>query len=144
MMEQILSTTTSTILILISLLHFYWVFGGKWGIEYAIPDKFKVHYFNEKNQLLIQVATIIVALGLLLFAFIIAINFYESPFKIESSIIRTLTLIIAIIFTLRAIGDFNMFGLFKKSKESNFAKKDTQIYVPLCLYLGFSSFYLYM
>lgn len=142
MLDQVLGLTTSCILILISCLHFYWAFGGKWAIEYTIPEKFKTHYFNEKYKTHIHIATIVVATGLLLFAAIITSNIYEIHEYLNSSLTSTLSQIIGAIFLMRAIGDFNICGLFKKSNESPFEKKDSQIYIPLCIFLGLSSIYL--
>ncbi len=34
------------IFILLSFLHFYWALGGKWAIDYTIPDQFKESCFN--------------------------------------------------------------------------------------------------
>ncbi|PTT14637.1 DUF3995 domain-containing protein, partial [Flavobacterium sp. HMWF030] len=44
--------------------------------------------------------------------------------------------IIIFIFILRAIGDFNYVGFFKKHRNSEFALKDTKYYSPLCLLIG--------
>ena len=44
---------------------------------------------------------------------------------------------IVIIFLLRSVGDFNMVGIFKKIKGTKFAKYDSMVYVPLCLFIGF-------
>ena len=43
---------------------------------------------------------------------------------------------IAIIFILRAIGDFKYLGFFKKINHSDFAKSDTKLFSPLCLTIG--------
>jgi hypothetical protein len=43
---------------------------------------------------------------------------------------------IAVIFTLRAIGDFNYVGFFKKIKHTKFGKNDTKYFSPLCLTIG--------
>ncbi len=42
----------------------------------------------------------------------------------------------AVIFLLRAIGDFRYVGVFKRHRESSFAKLDTLLYSPLCLLLA--------
>lgn len=123
------------ILLLLSAIHFYWVFGGKWGVESSIPDKLKTIYFNPKNEKRNQIATIIVAFGLIAVATIIGLNHITS-YRYWTIIG---TRIIGIIFIVRAIGDFNMFGIFKKKSNSKFAKNDTRLFIPLCLFIGFSS-----
>jgi len=142
MLETILTFATSAILLLLSMLHFYWAFGGSWGIEYTIPEKFKDRFFNEKYKWHTKLATIIVAIGLLVFAVIIFSNHYDFTGLLKPSWTRTLTQVIGVIFIARAIGDFNIVGIFKKSKESIFEKKDSQIYVPLCIYLGLSTLFI--
>ncbi len=44
--------------------------------------------------------------------------------------------IIPAIFILRAIGDFKYVGVFKKIKDTEFAKADSKWFVPLCLTIG--------
>lgn len=126
----------SIIFILISLLHFYWAFGGKWAIDYAVPDKFQEVHFHSDNRLKTAIATIIVAIGLLLFSAITASNYFNIESLLAPKWTIILTRIIAGIFLLRAIGDFNLFGLFRKEAVSKFGQKDRQIFTPLCLYLG--------
>ena len=40
------------------------------------------------------------------------------------------------IFLLRAIGDFNDVGFFKKRRQTYFGKLDSRVYSPLCLGMG--------
>ncbi|WP_236336773.1 DUF3995 domain-containing protein [Paenibacillus auburnensis] len=43
---------------------------------------------------------------------------------------------LASIFILRAVGDFRWVGFFKKQQGTVFAKRDTFLYSPLCLFIG--------
>lgn len=124
------------IFVLISLLHFYWVFGGTWGLSGAMPERYKVDFFNPNLKWLMKFATLAVAFGLLLFAYIIYSNTPGFTSLLPASWVRYGTMAIAAIFLLRAIGDFNFVGLFKKSDGSEFAEKDSRFYVPLCLVIG--------
>jgi len=119
----------------ISVLHIYWAFGGRWGTAAVIPVKkgeqqpiFKPRKFG----------TILVAVLILLASFILI---FQAGY-LESFQVNTITnigsIICAIVFMIRAIGDFNYLGFFKKIKHSQFARFDTLIYSPLCLYLGFT------
>jgi len=45
---------------------------------------------------------------------------------------------IGVIFILRAIGEFNVVGIFKKIKGTVFAKYDMYFYIPLCLFVGYA------
>ncbi len=63
MMTTILSIILLAIFTALSLMHFYWLFGGKWGLEKVIPTK-----ENQTSTLSIpKFATLIVALVLILF-----------------------------------------------------------------------------
>lgn len=139
-MISTLTFLSAVILLFLSLLHWYWAFGGNWGVEYTIPDQFKADFFDPNNKVRTVAATIVVALGLLAFAIIVASNYRSLlPFLTERWIV-ILTRLIGGIFLLRVIGDGNMFGLFKKKSDSLFAQKDSQLFIPLCLYLGASCF----
>lgn len=121
----------------IALLHFYWAMGGKTASANVVPTTsangslvFKPSFF----------ATIIVACGLVLFALVTL-----SPLELFRQLIsREIAfygnLAIAIVFFVRAIGDFKYVGFFKKIKETPFATNDTRYYVPLCLFIGLVSF----
>ena len=41
-----------------------------------------------------------------------------------------------IVFFIRVIGEFNYFGIFKRKKDTHFAKMDTLLYIPLCAFLS--------
>lgn len=136
MISNIFVFTNVIIFVLISLLHFYWAFGGSWGIKAAVPEKFHEVHFKPANKLKSAIATIIVALGLLLFAVITLLNANLFVHEIPPTYIHYATGIIGSIFLIRAIGDMNMFGLFKKKSGSTFAKYDSKIYTPLCLFIA--------
>lgn len=137
MITTILIIINTLIFLTLSALHFYWALGGTWGIDYAVPKQYMESYFAKRTQT--KIATYIVAMGLLAFALVTYSNEMEIFSFLKSNVIIILTRIICGIFIVRAIGDFNVFGLFKKTSQSKFAVKDSQIYIPLCLYLGVSS-----
>lgn len=126
----------SLIFLLIALLHIYWVFGGEWAIDAAIPT-------NNNGKKLFSpgiLGTLTVALGLLFFmlADLTFVGFIT--FDTAKNIIRYLIPGIGIIFLIRALGDFNYVGFTKKNIESKFGKMDTRYYSPLCLFIALSHF----
>lgn len=139
MLVQVLVFLNALIFIVLSCLHIYWVLGGTWAIEYTVPDSWQTGYFKEENKMKVSIATFIVATGLFLFSVITASNAINLNFLVSQKVTALLTQCIGAIFLIRAIGDFNIVGLFKKHSESKFAQKDSQLYVPLCIYLGVSS-----
>lgn len=113
----------------LSGIHIYWAFGGKWGTEGVLPTKDGVKQLNPASA-----GTIVVAAGLALFAFLSGADLVAY---------KWVYLVISILFGLRTIGDFRYVGLFKIVKDSVFARKDTMIFIPLCIYLAVSNAFLY-
>ena len=140
MLVNTLVYINTLIFIAISLLHFYWAFGGKWAAKGAIPERFHKYAFDTTGKLAVApfIPTIIVGLGLFAFAIIAYSHSGNIELPIASKYLGWATWVMAFIFTARSIGDFRMFGFFKKEKEGLFAERDTKIYSPLCLYLGLS------
>ncbi|SEI68336.1 Protein of unknown function [Myroides marinus] len=113
----------------LSGVHIYWAFGGKWAAESVLPTKDGVKKLNPS-----LIGTLVVAAGLALFAFISGADLVQYKWGY---------LVLSILFGLRAIGDFRYVGLFKIVKNSVFARKDTAIFIPLCIYLSLSNAFLY-
>ena len=120
------------IFLFLSSIHFYWAFGGKWGTEGVYPSKADGNPMRPPTV----TATLIVAVGLLLFAvfYMMKAGFFsvQLPLLMDKNGLWILTGI----FILRAIGDFNYLGFFKKVKNSKFAVNDTKYYAPLCLIIA--------
>ena len=91
-----------------------------------------------------MVAGLVIAVGLLFFALITVGNIGLFDKYISEKYFHYGTLIIAVIFLLRAIGDFKYIGFFKKIKETKFAINDTKIYAPLCLFIAIVSLIIYI
>ncbi len=121
----------TVIFLLLSMLHFYWAFGGKLWYDDVLPTS-----SNELNKLNPSTtAGLIIAFGLLCLALITVGNQGLFDRYIKRKYFRYGTLIIAIIFFLRAIGDFRFIGFFKTVKWTRFGINDTQIFSPLCLFI---------
>jgi glucan phosphoethanolaminetransferase (alkaline phosphatase superfamily) len=138
MITSIVAIILCFIFSLLSFIHFYWLFGGKWGLEKVIPTK------NKELQTLEipKFATLIVALVLILFGGLYLIK--TKFFSLQTPILFSQYIYWAIpsIFIIRAIGDFNYVGFFKKIKNTAFAKSDTKWFVPLCLLIRILGFVL--
>ena len=131
-MTLILTLALSSIFFVLSLLHVYWALGGKWGFHKVIPiDANGETIFNPKKQhsLVVGLCLLVFALHYLLQSDLLSFNgFDRAPLFVGW--------IIPILFILRAIGDFNYIGFFKKVKNTGFAKLDTRFYTPLCFIIG--------
>ncbi|MFH6604286.1 DUF3995 domain-containing protein [Maribacter algicola] len=132
MIATILSIVLFTIFTALGLIHFYWLFGGKWGFKKVIPTK-----ENHKSTLSIpKFATLIVALVLLLFGMIYLPKSGLMDLQLPNLVTKYGYWIIPSIFILRAIGDFKYVGFFKKIKSTEFAIADSKWFTPLCSTIG--------
>jgi glucan phosphoethanolaminetransferase (alkaline phosphatase superfamily) len=121
------------IFLFISSIHFYWAFGGKWGSDAVLPTK------NDNITKVLNpsiLPTLIVAFGLLGFGLFILVMSGLITFDTPMWLSKYGLWIIVSIFILRAIGDFNYVGFFKKIKQTKFGKNDTKYFSPLCLIIG--------
>jgi hypothetical protein len=116
---------------LISLVHFYWVFGGKKGFWIAVPSTDGDPLFRPTRAATAVIAVLLAAVGL----FVLQLGGYEM-IHLPKELLLLGGWALAMIFLLRAIGDFRWLGFFKSKKGSPFAKWDTVLYSPLCLLLG--------
>jgi hypothetical protein len=131
-MTAIISTILFLIFLCLSAIHFYWCFGGRWGSQAVFPTKDS----HTKPDMPGRVPTFIVAMGLLLTGLFILLKAGFFTLSIPIWLDEYGLWIIAGIFILRAIGEFNYIGFFKKIKATDFGKNDTRYYSPLCLAIG--------
>ena len=115
------------ILVSLGVIHFYWAFGGKFLLDSAIPTQDGKKLLNPGVFL-----TFLVGFMLLGCAFVVL------EIKSEDNIYIYLNWAIATLFGIRAIGDFNMVGFFKKIKHTKFALYDTKYFSPLCFGISVS------
>lgn len=128
-MEIVAFSVVATFLCL-SLVHFYWAFGGRIGVAAAIPERDGKPAFQPST-----LATLAVAVGLALCAVVVAHAAGLSlPFPRSVSV--WLTRALAVVLFLRAIGDFRLVGFLKRVRGTRFARLDTAVYSPLCLALA--------
>jgi Protein of unknown function (DUF3995) len=137
MLQSILIFINSIIFLLISVLHIYWGFGGKWAMGAVIPTKTGS---QEKMFKPGVIATLIVAVGLLIFAAVMLGNLGWFDDLLNRKYIYYATIAIACIFLIRAIGDFKYAGVFKRIKDTEFAKNDTKLFTPLCFFISILTF----
>ena len=132
MIVNMLSLILFLIFTFLSSIHVYWAFGGRWGVEEAIPTKENGTHSLKPPP----IATLVVAAGLMIFAVLYALKTDYVNLDNSHRFYQISYWFIPSIFLLRAIGEFNYVGLFKKVKGTTFAKADTKIFIPLCLSIG--------
>ncbi|QLC65225.1 DUF3995 domain-containing protein [Flavobacterium sp. LPB0248] len=129
---SIISLLLFLIFATISGIHFYWGFGRKWGSKEAVPTK------DDETPLFTPgpISSFVVAVGTLLFGVLYLIKFGFIQLTLPVWIDKYGFWFIISIFALRAIGEFNYVGFFKKHKKSQFGVNDTKYYSPLCLLIS--------
>ncbi|NQY05687.1 MAG: DUF3995 domain-containing protein [Flavobacteriaceae bacterium] len=136
MITTILSIILLVLFTSLGLIHFYWLFGGKWGLKNVIPTKSQKDDFHPPPKF----ATLVVAIVLLFFGLIYFIKSGFIEIKAPNWIVNYVYWIISSIFVLRAIGEFKYIGFFKKVNNTAFAKADSKWFSPLCLTIGIIGF----
>lgn len=127
-----LASTQIALMGSLSLLHVYWAFGGTFAMGKAVPEIDGKPAFEPG-----MLATLAVAAGLLACAAIAAgLGFDHLVDAAYAKYLRGAGYFLSALFILRAIGEFNLVGFFKKASESDFAYYDTVLYSPLCLGIG--------
>lgn len=121
------------ILFLVSFLHVYWAFGGKWATHSVIPTKAGEKAFTPSVGM-----TLFIALLLSTAAIILLQQTNLVHFEVPNIIVQLGSWVCMIVFFIRVIGEFHYFGIFKRKKDTRFAKMDTVLYIPLCAFLSLS------
>jgi hypothetical protein len=122
------------VLVCIALFHLYWALGGRFAHDAAIPAKDGKPLFRPRRLATLLVAVLLVVASLLLLA---GVGMVSLP--VPTSWVTAACWILALIFVVRAIGDLRYVGFFKRVHGSRFARLDSAIYSPLCVFLGFAS-----
>ncbi|MFJ7666753.1 DUF3995 domain-containing protein [Lysinibacillus sp. NPDC097195] len=120
-------------LFLISMLHVYWACGGRWGAKVVVPIK---KDGQEPVFVPRKLATLLVAFLLLVAACLLFVQGIYLQGVQEVTLLTFGCAGCAVIFFIRAIGDFKYVGFFKKITHSLFARNDTWFYSPLCLLIA--------
>ena len=115
-------------------VHAYWVFGGKKGFRIAVPtrgDSSDEPLFRPTKAATAVVALMLALMGvfILQLAGIGAAWFPGWMYPLGGWCLTG-------IFVLRAVGDFRWLGFFKRNGGTPFARMDSLLYSPLCLFLG--------
>ncbi|MEZ4910936.1 MAG: DUF3995 domain-containing protein [Saprospiraceae bacterium] len=128
-----LATVLSLLFIGLAGMHFYWSFGGSWGLGGSIPTNIEGEKIFDPSKF----TTVSVGIGLLLMAlFYLTRLEYFSEISIPKWSANLIGWVIPCIFLLRAIGDFTYIGFFKKIKHTHFGQLDSKYFSPLCLMIG--------
>ncbi|WP_461092928.1 DUF3995 domain-containing protein [Spirosoma gilvum] len=127
----------SASLLLISLLHFYWAMGGQWGFRAALPERNGTKAFQPGRFMTLSVSVIFGCMSLL---YLNKAGVFTTLSSLVPDWLSQYGLwLLAVLFLIRAIGDFRYVGFFKRLTNSRFAELDTKFYSPLCLLLSLNT-----
>lgn len=130
-MLHLIALSTCTVFVVLALWHFRMAFSPQTGESKAVPSVDGKPLFVPSRT-----ATLLVGLALLGCTALVAATagflWPDAPPRFLS----WLSYALALGLLARAIGDFRYVGLFKKVRNSPFARMDTRLYSPLCLLLA--------
>ena len=131
-MIPILAITGAAILTGIAAAHVLWAFGNRIRPSVVIPTR------PDGSAVLApgRGITLVVALLLLTAAFLLIERGGVGPGLLAKPWRAIGTGGVAVVMFLRGIGDFRYVGLFKRERQSPFARMDTRLYTPLVLLLA--------
>ncbi len=136
-MINILGGLLAIIFAILSLLHINWAFDGISNSEMVIPSVSGEPLFEPS-----KFTTLLVATALLIAMLVILGQIGWVGVSIPKWIFQWGTWAVSVLFFLRAIGEFNLVGFFKKVRNTKFAYWDTRFFSPLCLFIAVIAFWL--
>jgi hypothetical protein len=122
---------------MLAALHIYWAVGGRWGSDAVVPTIGGKRQINPTGP-----ATFLVGIALFLAMLTILGKLGLVRAGVPAWIFSCGTWFLAAIFLIRVIGDFRLFGVFKRVRDTRFARWDTWLFCPLCLLISLVSFIL--
>lgn len=99
------------ILFLVSFLHVYWAFGGKWATNSVIPTKAGEKAFTPGTGM-----TLFIALLLSMAAMILLQQANIVHSALPNVFVQMGSCVCMVVFFIRVIGEFHYFGIFKRKK----------------------------
>lgn len=139
-MIRILGILLAVIFGVISLFHLYWAAGGTFGRSVAVPTVAASGRGNRRAFEPSAGGTVLVAFAFLLAVAVVLGRLGFLGGGVPRWIFRWGTWAIALVFFLRAVGEFRLVGFFKKVTDTPFAYWDTWLFSPLCLLIAIIAF----
>jgi hypothetical protein len=129
--ESGIALGVAAVLVALSGLHVYWGAGGRWGLGGVLPE------VQGKQALRAgPLACAVVALLLASAAGLVAAGGGCFVAPLPNALVTLACWGVTLTFTLRVVGDFRYFGLFRRVRGTAFARNDARIFTPLCLVLA--------
>jgi hypothetical protein len=127
------SHACAVLLALILLLHVYWAVGGGLLLPQALPsppDSRKPRF--EPGRL--GAGLVALALSHALYTLGTLTNLWNAPWSVDAT--RYAAYAWTAILVLRVNGDFRFVGIFKRVRNTAFARADDWVFTPTCMAIG--------
>ncbi len=134
-MVRISGILLAVIFAILSFFHLYWAAGGRFGSGTAIPTIGGERLLNPS-----PFVTILVAVALFAAMLVVLGRLKIWGAFVPNWIFYSGTWVISLLFLLRIIGDFRYIGFFKSVSDTDFARWDTMLFSPLCLFIAAAAF----
>jgi hypothetical protein len=127
----VLGGVAAVALAALSALHLYWAFGGQSAKAAVVPTVDGRPTFAPSRSATVVVAALLAVSALILVG---AISSWT-----PTVLYRIGAAGLGLVLLARAIGDGRTVGFSKRVRDTAFARNDTRLYSPLCLFLGASA-----
>lgn len=124
----------AAVLVLVSLVHIYWAARGVVSGASVPSHADGTPVFRPG-----RVATLLVALALLLAAFVVLGRAQLLDVPVSPIVLRVGIWGVAATFAARTVGEFRYVGLFKRGSDTPFARWDTRLFTPLCAVIAIAA-----
>lgn len=133
----VIPTLVATVLAALGGLHIFWACGGTWGVRVAVPEvSGRLALVPSKRATLLVALALFAASGVaLLRGFFLFSSFPGSPAHWAS-------VLLGLVFLVRAVGDFRLIGFFKRVRGTAFATWDTRLFSLLSAALAAGFFWI--
>ena len=138
-MNVAIPVALTAVLVTLSAIHVYWAVTGSTASRGVIPEVDGKPLFTPSRS-----ATLLVAALLLVAAFIAASRGQLVAPAGRGSLVHWAAIVAAVVFLLRAVGEFRYVGFFKRRRGTRFATLDSWLFSPLCVLIGLAFSYVAM
>jgi len=132
LLRQTVAVALVAIFVLLSALHVYWAFGGRWGANVAVPEIAGRPAFRPGRAATLTVAALLGAAAAIIGSRS-TVPSWQGVAPLLVPLVRLGVWTLAATFAVRAVGDFTTFGFFKAARGTDFARYDTLLFSPLCV-----------
>lgn len=136
----VLAVVDSLAALVIAGFHIYWGYGGRLFADRVLPEyrhdyRPKLFDMSRKPDHRPTMLDCLVVVG----AFVVLVVLvWMRRLGVWPGVVVPLLWVAVAVFTLRAVGDGNVVGVFKRERDTLFGHWDTILYTPICIWFALS------